>query len=489
MFMTIQSNVKDKLLATSSETSKVENARAEMLRNLDQQMEKRVDDVLLSILKWMDKSGSMIQTLEDIMRPCVIDFGGSYQLSIRCASFEALYGRKCRSPVLWAEIGESSLIGPELVPETIDKVVLIKEKLKAVRDRQKSYADNRRKPLEFKVGDQVMLKVSPWEKGLLCLSVTVSGHEWIVSSECDHLIAVDSVNSSNHLSQCWQDDFNMYMYYDPENYRRDLLKYLDILVDLLHQSVLRYGKLRMHEGKVKAIKKTGIWLNKATLHENANEKSFKLESKDVKINPVQAVNVDLVVTESGGTDSDKHDTNLVVTESGGTDSDKQDSSSSLGNYLTYDVNADIRPVNDQVPFAEYYKNADLKAQIQEKVFANAALKNELQKLKGNSVDTRFVKASILGKPHLQPSRNHSVVRQPNAFKSERNRISKPRFASQVDVKHNFPKLVIPYYLPNFREFSPAKPHHVNAPSSSMNCQKESCGSNDMAHNHFQMSYS
>ncbi|GJX21403.1 hypothetical protein Tco_0224080 [Tanacetum coccineum] len=198
MFMTIQSNVKDKLLATSSETSKVENARAEMLRDLDQQMEKRVDDGKVNVVTdalsrkervkprrvpamamtilygWMDKSGSMIQTLEDIMRACVIDFGGSYQLSIRCASFEALYGRKCRSPVLWAEIGESSLIGPELVPETIDKVVLIKEKLKAVRDRQKSYADNRRKPLEFKVGDQVMLKVSPWEKG-----------------ERDHLIVVD----------------------------------------------------------------------------------------------------------------------------------------------------------------------------------------------------------------------------------------------------------------------------------------------------------
>ncbi|GJS40706.1 hypothetical protein Tco_0565749 [Tanacetum coccineum] len=66
-----------------------------------------------------------------------------------------------RSPVLWAEIGESSLIGPELVQETTDKVVLIKEKLKAARDRQKSYADNRRKPLEFEVGDRVMLKVSP----------------------------------------------------------------------------------------------------------------------------------------------------------------------------------------------------------------------------------------------------------------------------------------------------------------------------------------
>ncbi|GJY41957.1 retrotransposon protein, putative, ty3-gypsy subclass [Tanacetum coccineum] len=71
--------------------------------------------------------------------------------------------RDARSPVLWAEIGKGSLIGPELLQETTDKVVVIKEKLKAVRDRQKSYADNRRKPLEFEVGDRVMLKVLPWK--------------------------------------------------------------------------------------------------------------------------------------------------------------------------------------------------------------------------------------------------------------------------------------------------------------------------------------
>ncbi|GJR63906.1 putative reverse transcriptase domain-containing protein [Tanacetum coccineum] len=65
------------------------------------------------------------------------------------------------SPILWAKIRESRLIIPELVQETTDKVVLIKEKLKAVRDHQKSYADNRRKPLEFVVGDRVLLKVSP----------------------------------------------------------------------------------------------------------------------------------------------------------------------------------------------------------------------------------------------------------------------------------------------------------------------------------------
>ncbi|GJW73178.1 reverse transcriptase domain-containing protein [Tanacetum coccineum] len=115
------------------------------------------------------QSERTIQTLEDMLRACVIDFGGnwdvhlplaefsynnSYHSSIRCAPFEALYGRKCRSPVPWAEIGETSWIGPELVQETTDKVVLIKEKLKAARDRQKSYADNRRKPLEFEVGDR-----------------------------------------------------------------------------------------------------------------------------------------------------------------------------------------------------------------------------------------------------------------------------------------------------------------------------------------------
>ncbi|GJV24734.1 putative reverse transcriptase domain-containing protein [Tanacetum coccineum] len=113
------------------------------------------------------QSERTIQTLEDVLRACVIDFGGSwdvhlplaefsynnsYHSSIRCAPFEALYGRKCRSLVLWAEIREGSLIRPELVLETTNKMVLRKEKLKAARDHQKSYPDKRRKPLEFEVG-------------------------------------------------------------------------------------------------------------------------------------------------------------------------------------------------------------------------------------------------------------------------------------------------------------------------------------------------
>ncbi|GJU27026.1 putative reverse transcriptase domain-containing protein [Tanacetum coccineum] len=122
------------------------------------------------------QSERTIQTLEDMLRACVLDFRGSwdvqlllvefsynnsYHSSVRCAPFEALYGRKCRSLIMWAEVGEGQLIGSELVQETTEKISQIKDRLKVARDRQKSYADKRRKPLEFSVGDYVFLKVSP----------------------------------------------------------------------------------------------------------------------------------------------------------------------------------------------------------------------------------------------------------------------------------------------------------------------------------------
>nr|GFA63519.1 reverse transcriptase domain-containing protein [Tanacetum cinerariifolium] len=137
------------------------------------------------------KSERTIQTLEDMLRACVIDFrngwerhlplvefsyNNSYHASIKAAPFEALYGRKCRSPVCWAEVGDAQLTaapfealygrkcrspvcwaevgdaqltGPEIIQETTEKIVQIKQRLQAARDRQKSYADIRRKPLEF----------------------------------------------------------------------------------------------------------------------------------------------------------------------------------------------------------------------------------------------------------------------------------------------------------------------------------------------------
>ncbi|GJT72343.1 putative reverse transcriptase domain-containing protein [Tanacetum coccineum] len=124
------------------------------------------------------------------------------------------------------------------------------------------------------------------------------------------------------------------------------------------------------------------------------------------------------------------------------------------------------------------KNDDFKAQLQEKGFAIAALKNELRKLTGNSVNTKFAKSSILGIPVLQSLRNQSVVRQPNAFKSARPRISKPRFASQVDVNNDLSNPVTTHYLPRERECAFAKPHHMIAPRSSR------YSSNDMVHNHY-----
>ncbi|GJT28169.1 hypothetical protein Tco_0908444, partial [Tanacetum coccineum] len=112
------------------------------------------------------------------------------------------------------------------------------------------------------------------------------------------------------------------------------------------------------------------------------------------------------------------------------------------------------------------ENDDVLAQIQKKGFAIAALKNELRKLIGNSVNTKFAKPSILGKPVGQPLKNQSVIRQPTAFKSERPRISKPRFASQVDVNNDLSKPVTTHHLPKGRESAPAKPHHMIAQSSS-----------------------
>ncbi|GJR57345.1 putative reverse transcriptase domain-containing protein [Tanacetum coccineum] len=124
------------------------------------------------------QSERTIQTLEDMLRACAIDFGkgwvnhlplvefsynNSYHASIKAAPFEALYGRKCRSPVCWAEVGEVQLTGPKIVQETTEKIVQIKQRMQAARDRQKSYADLKRKLMDFQVGDKVMLKVSPWK--------------------------------------------------------------------------------------------------------------------------------------------------------------------------------------------------------------------------------------------------------------------------------------------------------------------------------------
>nr|GEX51327.1 putative reverse transcriptase domain-containing protein [Tanacetum cinerariifolium] len=90
-------------------------------------------------------------------------YNNSYHASIKAAPFEALYGQKCRLPVCWTEVEEAQILGPELIQETTENIIQIKQRMQAARDRKKSYADLKSKPMEFQVEDKVMLKVSPWK--------------------------------------------------------------------------------------------------------------------------------------------------------------------------------------------------------------------------------------------------------------------------------------------------------------------------------------
>ncbi|XP_040945820.1 uncharacterized protein, partial [Gossypium hirsutum] len=125
------------------------------------------------------QSERVIQILEDMLRACVIDFdsgwerylpltefvyNNSFQSSIQMAPYEALYGRRCRSPICLTELRERKVIGPELIQETEETVKKIKDRLKAAFVRQKSYADLKRRDIEYSVGHKVFLKVSPWKK-------------------------------------------------------------------------------------------------------------------------------------------------------------------------------------------------------------------------------------------------------------------------------------------------------------------------------------
>ncbi|GJS80002.1 putative reverse transcriptase domain-containing protein [Tanacetum coccineum] len=102
--------------------------------------------------------------IPDLHLPLVeFSYNNSYHASIKAAPYEALYGQKCRSPVCWSEVGDSQLTSLESIRDTTEKIVQNKNRLLAARSRQKSYADKRTMPLEFEVGDKVLLKVSPWK--------------------------------------------------------------------------------------------------------------------------------------------------------------------------------------------------------------------------------------------------------------------------------------------------------------------------------------
>jgi hypothetical protein len=116
------------------------------------------------------------QIIEDMLRACVLTYGkdweqslpyaeflynNGYQASLGMSPFEALYGRKCRTPLMWSEVGVHALDGPTLIKEAEERVAKIREKLKAAQSRQKSYSDKKRLEISFNPGDFIYLKVSP----------------------------------------------------------------------------------------------------------------------------------------------------------------------------------------------------------------------------------------------------------------------------------------------------------------------------------------
>ncbi|GKD30346.1 putative reverse transcriptase domain-containing protein [Tanacetum coccineum] len=215
MNMTIRSSIKVKILEAQSKASEAVDAPTEMLRGLEEQMERRINGALLRLnmlqqpeipeWKWeriaidfvmklpstssrhdsiwvivdrLTKSAHFLPMCEDynmdklarlylneivarhgVPISIISDRDGRFTSRFwQCASFEALCGRKCRSPILWAEVGKGQLIGPEIMQETTEKISQIKDRLRATCDCQKSYADKRRKPLEFSVVDHIPLE-------------------------------------------------------------------------------------------------------------------------------------------------------------------------------------------------------------------------------------------------------------------------------------------------------------------------------------------
>ena len=130
------------------------------------------------------------------------------------APYEALYGRKCRTPVCWDEVGERKSVGPEIVQVTCDKIKVIRDRLKIAQDRQKSYADNRRRDLEFEVGDMVFLRISPW-RGIL------------------------RFGKRGKLSPRYIGPYKIVERIGEVAYRLELPSYLDRIHDVFHVSMLR----------------------------------------------------------------------------------------------------------------------------------------------------------------------------------------------------------------------------------------------------------
>ncbi|GJT70883.1 retrovirus-related pol polyprotein from transposon TNT 1-94 [Tanacetum coccineum] len=361
-------------------------------------------------------------------------------------------------------------------------------------------------------------------------------------------LASKGVNATDLLNQGWQQDFEDFTRCEPSAYRRELLENLDTLEAIIHRVVNTYGVLRMKENEVNALKENGSQLHDEILHEHQIKSSVKMQSQDIQINPVQAMDDSLIVSKSSLIEPKNNNAfskseietqmqrqeEKVVIESSGTKLDKQDTSSSSGNYTTQAVDADIGPVNDKEPFAELEKHCisleisiqqkeesfhsnkpcknkeypefreffvinDLKAQLQAKTTLICDLKNQIKSVKEASNEAK-VKNDIDVIETINIELEHSVAKLLAAneqlhkekehlkqtYKELYDTIKKTCVQNKdnIDEKNDLSKTVTPHYLPKVRESAAAKPHQVNAPNYSRNSHKESYGSNDMVHAYF-----
>ncbi|GJX39456.1 putative reverse transcriptase domain-containing protein [Tanacetum coccineum] len=146
LVMTISLNLSKQVLNAQAKARKEENYITKDLYSLQNALGTQLDMSMTYHPQIDVQSERTIQTLEDMLRACVIDFGNGYDRHLPL----------CRSPVCWAEVRDTQLTSPEVVHETTENIINIKKHIQAARDRQKSYADRIRKPLEFQVGDKVM---------------------------------------------------------------------------------------------------------------------------------------------------------------------------------------------------------------------------------------------------------------------------------------------------------------------------------------------
>ncbi|GJS61165.1 putative reverse transcriptase domain-containing protein [Tanacetum coccineum] len=351
-------------------------------------------------------------------RQTQFSYNNSYYLSIRCALFEALYGRKCRSHVLWAEIGEGSLIGPELVLETTDKVVLIKEKLKAVRDHQKSYADKRRKPLEFEVGDRVLLKVLPWKGDLYSITGSIGlSLRYPQSLKSNLKKCLADANLHVPLDEIKVDETLCFVKEPIEIMEREIkkLKHRNIaLVKVRWNSKRGPEFTREHKDQMRnnfiinqeifQRENSGENLNAPTFNQlfKLNEMKAQSQEKDTvirklkdrikslmekegvenikkDIDEIEIINIELehsvakLLLENENLRKEREHLKSIY-------KDQFDSIRKTRVQSKEHCDSLIAQIN-----AKSVENSDLNAQLQEKVFAITALKNELRKLKGKNV--------------------------------------------------------------------------------------------------------